>query len=337
VRGPNQPSDGRVTIALQLTDKHPITALSFPRLTPTSVIDRAAESCSTVDEPLFFPLLKIFLRHGTGFLHVCEHPNPGVLPLLHIARMCIRSIEPLKTANQRFMTAENCGNAFAKTYNLDVVHNSAKITQFESPEKLVVSNPRLSKAAIVNHAIIQQYLALPALRVLLDAFLYKIGYRPMNWTAEDRHQWNPKEAQAGLTRQQAIDSSNTQLKAFGFTDNELLSLFSAEKRLNEAAHRMRVVAVGAALEELDVSVHNFQAIEKAFRYVTGFSIGEVDPHCTAILGARGMEVDVKTDDWFFSTDTPCRGKSTRLPLNIEWGQKKTDGQESLVEEMGGWN
>jgi hypothetical protein len=52
-----------------------------------------------------------------------------------------------------------------------------------------VSNPRLSKTAIVNREI-HHHVALLALRVLLDAFLYMIGYRPMKWTAEDRHQWN---------------------------------------------------------------------------------------------------------------------------------------------------
>src|SRR5204862_8361983 len=102
-----------------------------------------------------------------------------------------------------------------------------------------IYNEQIS-GSLASISILQDSHSLLALRVLLDAFLYKLGYRSIEWTAEETMEWEQRKQAAGCTRGQIIKASKAYLLQSGFTESELSVLFSASNRtlMNSAAHQM---------------------------------------------------------------------------------------------------
>jgi hypothetical protein len=108
-----------------------------------------------------------------------------------------------------------------------------KISSFESPEKWAIRNKQVAQFAesTVLFEAIKHNFSLLALRVLLDAFLYMLGYHGIEcheWTQKEKAPWERKKQASGLTRDQKYKGH---LMEYGFADSELLALFNAATRL----------------------------------------------------------------------------------------------------------
>jgi hypothetical protein len=69
-----------------------------------------------------------------------------------------------------------------------------KISKFESPEKWIVRNDDWAECIRGT----QYHLTGIAIRVLLNAFLYLLSYRPIEWTAEGTAEWEKKKRDSNL-------------------------------------------------------------------------------------------------------------------------------------------
>lgn len=195
----------------------------------------------------------------------------------------------------------------AREFGVDASQNGVeKISSFESPEKWTTHHKEVSNfadSAILFKAM-KHNLSLLALRVLLDAFLNKLGYRNVEWTLEERAEWEHKKRSAGLTRDQLIEKYKGQLIGYGFSESELSALFNADKRteMNSALHEMKINEIVASLGGLAVSEESRSAIEKAFYYVCGFKIQDVDPNSQDVITSKGICSRAIRDEWLFGDD-----------------------------------
>ena len=188
--------------------------------------------------------------------------------------------------------------------NLDDKENIIeKISKFESSEKWAIYNEQIS-GSLASISILQDSHSLLALRVLLDAFLYKLGYRSIEWTAEETMEWEQRKQAAGCTRGQIIKASKAYLLQSGFTESELSVLFSASNRtlMNSAAHQMSMRGMVAGLKWLDTEDTPRSAIEKAFEFVCGMKMKDVNSKSKDVITIKGIVRTLKRDQWMFEEE-----------------------------------
>ena len=137
-----------------------------------------------------------------------------------------------------------------------------------------------------------------ALRILLDAFLNILGYEPAKWSEEETAEWTAKQKDASSIRGKVVKNSEAKLLQKGFAEREIHVLFAASLRteLNNSAHQMKLVVAASLLGNMDIDPIRKQAVKKAFRYVCGMGIDEVDP----------KSADILSPDHQRNTVRPCR-------------------------------
>jgi hypothetical protein len=185
-------------------------------------------------------------------------------------------------------------------------HNEStveKISNFESPEKWAIYNKQVARSTTLYRGMKRNFSRL-ALRIMLDAFLYKLGYRAIEWTKEETAQWEQKKQATGFTRGQIIKKSKSHLMHFGFAESELSALFNANNRteMNSAAHEIEINDMVSSLEYLNISEISRSAIEKAFEYVCGIKMKDVDPKSHDIITSTGIRSGPVEDQWLFDDE-----------------------------------
>jgi hypothetical protein len=105
-------------------------------------------------------------------------------------------------------------------------------------------------------------LAAIALRILLDAFLHVLGYRPAQWTAEET-EWRAKQKDASSIRGKIVKDSEGKLLEEGFTTGEIRALFAASLR-TDSAHIMKLHLAASVLRDMNIEAVPKKAVEKAF-------------------------------------------------------------------------
>jgi len=206
--------------------------------------------------------------------------------------------------SRREQTVISCARSVAGKFELDDKENTIeKISKFESPEKWAIYNEQIS-ASLASSSVLQYSHSLLALRVLLDAFLYKLGHRAIEWTAEETMEWEQRKQAAGRTRGQTIKESEAYLLQSGFTESELSALFSVSNRtlMNSAAHQMEMRGMVAGLKWLDAEDTPRSAIEKAFEFVCGMKMKDVNPKSKDIVTVKGIARIPKRDQWMFEEE-----------------------------------
>ena len=113
-----------------------------------------------------------------------------------------------------------------------------------------------------------------------------------------------KGKDAKSIRGRVVKDSQAKLLCEGFTDPEIRALFSASLRteLNDPAHQMKLGTAASLLGSMEVNPIRQQAVKKAFRYVCGIPIDEVDPKSTDILTAGGIIQSANADDHLFEAE-----------------------------------
>jgi len=213
-------------------------------------------------------------------------------------------LDALSPPSRREQTVKSCAESLADDFSVKRDETTVeKISEFESPEKWAVYSNTISESVAVNCGL-KHSLSLLALRVLLYAFLYKLGYREIEWTKEEREQWQQKKQAAGLTRGLIIKKSKNDLMQSGFTESELFALFSANNRteMNSAAHEMEISTMVVGLKYLNLSEIHRSAVEKAFKYVCGINTKDVDSKSRDIVTLTGVVPGPVRDDWLFEQD-----------------------------------
>jgi len=218
------------------------------------------------------------------------------------------ALNPISPLSRREQVVKSCAESVASNFGINH-HNDIveKISTFESPEKWVIYNDHIARSIALNSGIqngMKKNFSLLALRILLDAFLHKLGYRAMEWTEEERVQWEQKKQSVGLTRGQAIKTSKGHLVQFGFTEPELSALFSADKRteMNSAAHEMGINDMVSGLQYLDMVETSRSAVEKAIEYVCGVKMKDIDPKSKDIVTSTGIQSRPMGDQWLFDEE-----------------------------------
>jgi hypothetical protein len=213
-------------------------------------------------------------------------------------------LDALSPLSRREQTVKSCAESMANDFGVD--HNEStveKISNFESPEKWTIYNGRIAESLALNRGV-QYNLSRLALRVLLDAFLYKLGYRAIEWTEEETMQWEQRKQAAGLSRGQTIKKSKNYLMQSGFTESELSALFSANNRtqMNSAAHEIEINTMVASLKCLDMAETSRSAVEKAFEFVCGVNMKDVDPNSKDLVTSTGIMSRPMRDQWLFDEE-----------------------------------
>jgi hypothetical protein len=167
-------------------------------------------------------------------------------------------------------------NDFAKSidnhFNVEEPSKIEKISKYESPEKWAISNDDWLDRIEAN----QLQLTEIAIRILLDAFLLKLGLRSKKW-------WEKQQ-------DSTVKLSTDKLLQFGFTDSEINTLFTTGFRmeLNRPAHVMKLKTMVSLLRSMKIREDYRGAIEKAFKYVCGFALSEFDPKCNFVMNSTGI-------------------------------------------------
>ncbi|KAN0077755.1 hypothetical protein V8E54_006059 [Elaphomyces granulatus] len=160
--------------------------------------------------------------------------------------------------------------------------------------KWIIKNPEVSvslKEIRGMYDAMRPKLAAVALRILLDAFLNILGYEPVKWTEDETAEWTAKQKDASSIRGKVVKNSEVKLLQEGFTEREIRVLFAASLRteLNNSAHQMKLGVADSLLGNMDIDLIRKQAVKKAFRYVCGMGIDEVDPKSDDILTTSGIQ------------------------------------------------
>jgi len=170
-----------------------------------------------------------------------------------------QELEALSPLSRREEVVRAFGKSISKQLNVPE-GTVKKITMFESPEKWVVENDQFSFSMEDMRAYMKPHLASMALRILLDAFLHKLGYRPVTWTVAETDQWKAKQKDANTVRGKVVKDSEHLLLSKGFTKDEIRALFAATLRveLNNAAHNMKLRLVVSVLQDMKVKAVSWQ-------------------------------------------------------------------------------
>ncbi|OXV10721.1 hypothetical protein Egran_01518 [Elaphomyces granulatus] len=98
-----------------------------------------------------------------------------------------------------------------------------------------------------------------------------------------------------------VKKSNAKLLEAGFTQPEIKALFAASLRtnMNNAAHQMKLGVAASLLAGMDIDPIEKEAVKKAFHYVSGFEIDQVDPKSKDILTTSGVSSG-HTDSYLFA-------------------------------------
>ncbi|KAN0068016.1 hypothetical protein V8E54_013944 [Elaphomyces granulatus] len=176
-----------------------------------------------------------------------------------------------------------------------------KISQFEFPEKWIVRNDDWAECIRGT----QYHLTGIAIRVLLDAFLYLLGYRPIEWTPEEKAAWEEKKREFNSTRSCAVETSKDRLIEFGFTEAEIAALFSANFRMdmNTAAHSMEARTMVFLLKNMRIKAVYRNALEKVFAFICGVKMNEVAPDSNLVITTTGVSMEESGYDWLFEETT----------------------------------
>jgi hypothetical protein len=130
-----------------------------------------------------------------------------------------------------------------------------------------------------------------ALRILLAA----------KWTEDETAEWRAKGKDAKSIRGRVVKHSEGKLLKEGFTEREICVLFAASLRteLNDWAHQMKLSTAASLLGSMETDPIRQQTVKKAFRYVCGIPIDEVDPKSNDILTTSGIMQSGNADDHLF--------------------------------------
>jgi hypothetical protein len=176
-----------------------------------------------------------------------------------------------------------------------------KISVYESPEKWIIKNPEIGVSLRQMRDDMRPQLTAVALRILLDAFLKILGYEPAKWTAKETAEWRAKGKDAKSIRGKVVMNSEGKLLKEGFTEREIRVLFAAYLRteINDSAHQMKLSRAASLLGSMEIDPIRQEAVKKAFRYVCGIPIDEVDPESKDILTTSGIMQSGNADEHLF--------------------------------------
>jgi len=210
--------------------------------------------------------------------------------------------QKIPTASLREQVVRSFGQAVSSEFEIPE-GDVEKISKYESPEKWIVKNPEVSVSLREMRTLydaMQPQLAAVALRILVDAFLKILGYEPAKWTEKETAEWVSKGKDASSIRGSVVKNSNAKLLEAGFTQREIQVLFAASLRteMNDAAHQMKLGVAASLLAGMDIDPVKKEAVKKAFHYVSGFEIDQVDPKSKDILTTSGISSG-HTDDHLF--------------------------------------
>ena len=105
---------------------------------------------------------------------------------------------------RRKVIAEYASRKISVQYGLPPEESHAEeISAFESPEKWSLENPAW-KARLAVYEEISQSMGKVGFRILVDALAYKCGFRQVEWTKEDKVDWNRRVKENGGNRTQCI-------------------------------------------------------------------------------------------------------------------------------------
>jgi hypothetical protein len=132
-----------------------------------------------------------------------------------------------------------------------------------------------------------------ALRILLDAFLYKLGFRTIEWTEEETAQWEQRNKPRLTHGPETIKKSESQL-----VKSELSALFNANNRteMNSAAHEIEINDMVASLEYLDIAEISRSAIEMTFDGV------KMEGCAPKVITPTGIQSRQMKDQWLFDEE-----------------------------------
>ena len=199
-------------------------------------------------------------------------------------------LDPISPISRREMVVREFGKSLSKDLSLPE-GRVEKITTFESPEKWVIHHDDKSYASIKDMLVFMRPpIASVILRILLDALLYLLGHRPVEWTDKEKAEWKAKQKDGNSLRGKVVRNSEGKLLQEGFTTAEIRALFAATLRteLNDSAHTMRLPLAASILKHLDVTAVSKTAVEKAFKFVCGVGMDQVDPRSDLILTSTGI-------------------------------------------------
>jgi hypothetical protein len=113
--------------------------------------------------------------------------------------MPLCQLNALSPQSCREQTVESCAEALAEEIKADRTGiTGEKKTELESLEKWAF---RCDAASLdLDFEEFRNNLSRIALRILLDALLYKLGYRQVEWTEEEVARWEQRKKAAGLSR-----------------------------------------------------------------------------------------------------------------------------------------
>jgi hypothetical protein len=215
-----------------------------------------------------------------------------------------QELEALSPLSRREDVVREFGKEVSKQLNVSE-GTVKKITTFESPEKWIVENDQFSHSMEDIRGFMRPHLAATALRILLDAFLHKLGYRPVAWTAEETEEWKAKQKDANSIRGKVVKDSEHLLLEKGFTKDEVRALFAASLKaeLNNAAHTMKLRLAVSVLHDMKVKAGYQRAVDKAFEFVCGMQMSDVNQRSNKVLTSTGLQSsDDLMEDWMFEAN-----------------------------------
>ena len=208
-------------------------------------------------------------------------------------------LEQIPTASLREQVVKSFGKSTATEF--DTLEGEVKkISFYESPEKWIIKNPEI-RVSWRQMRDVRPQLTAVALRILLDAFLKILGYEPAKWTAKETAEWRAKGKDAKSIRGKVVMNSEGKLLKEGFTEREIRVLFAASLRTEiiDSAHQMKLSLAASLLGSMEIDPIRQEAVKKAFRYVCGIPIDEVDPESKDILTTSGIMQSGNADEHLF--------------------------------------
>jgi hypothetical protein len=122
--------------------------------------------------------------------------------------------EPITLESQggitrRHYTATDAAKQISRLWGLSEEGTAAtKVSKFESPGKWILMNEEWkARGEIINHYA--ETVGWVGFRLLVDALAHKCGYRQVEWTDNDKAQWNQRVDQNGGTKNACIFSHPT--------------------------------------------------------------------------------------------------------------------------------
>lgn len=89
-------------------------------------------------------------------------------------------------------------------------------------------------------------------RILADALAQICGFRPVEWTEDDKKDWNQRAKENGDNRNQCIMNNTSLRQQASFSESDIKFILSTEKRVEQdcAAHEMELATLVYTLQSL---------------------------------------------------------------------------------------